>query len=119
MPAFAWKANRKPGPHDDNGASWVRVTPGFFNTLGNPILMGKPITDTGTTQRVAVINEAFAKKFFKGANPIGRHFGSGKLKYAGMYTLIGVAADMRLCNLGSQGPDPADVLRPGNADGKL
>jgi putative ABC transport system permease protein len=113
MSGQAWNAGIRvegkpePGPHDDNGASWVRVTPGFFSTLGNPILMGNAITDddTGTTQRVAVINEAFAKRFFKGENPIGRHFGSRNSKYAGMYTVIGVAADMRYVTWGLKEPN--------------
>jgi hypothetical protein len=33
----------------------------------------------------AVINKAFAKRFFKGENPIGRHFASGETKYSGMF----------------------------------
>jgi putative ABC transport system permease protein len=112
MSGMAWNAGIRvegkpePGPHDDNGASWVRVTPGFFRTLGNPILTGRPITneDRETTQRVAVINQVFAKKFFPGGNPIGRHFGSTKAKYAGMYTVIGVAADMRYVTWGLKDP---------------
>ena len=87
----------EPSPKADTSAGWTRVTPGFFETLGNRILMGRPITeeDTATTQPVAVINEAFAKKFFKGENPIGRHFGPSMMKYAGLYTVVGVVADMR------------------------
>jgi len=87
----------EPGPKDDTSAGYTRVTPHFFETLGNRIVMGRPITeeDTPTTQAVAVINEAFAKRFFKGQNPIGRHFGPDKMKYAGVYTVVGVAADMR------------------------
>jgi putative ABC transport system permease protein len=112
MSGMAWNAGIRvqgkpePGPRDDNGASWVRVTPGFFSTLGNPIRMGRPIAedDTAATQRVAVINEAFAKKFIKGENPIGRHFGSTRSKYAGMYTVIGVAADMRYITWGLKDP---------------
>jgi putative ABC transport system permease protein len=42
-----------------------------------------------------VINEAFARKFFKGQNPIGQHFGPGKLKYSSTYEVVGVVRDMR------------------------
>ncbi|WP_229739427.1 ABC transporter permease [Edaphobacter dinghuensis] len=113
MSGEAWNAGIRvagkpePGPHDDNGASWVRVTPGFFETLGNPILRGRPITDddTAATLHVAVINEAFAKKFFKGEDPIGRHFGSRKMKYAGIYTVVGIAADMRYVTWGLKEPN--------------
>jgi putative ABC transport system permease protein len=108
----AWNAGIRvagkpePGPREDNGASWVRVTPGFFETLGNPILTGRPITedDTTATQNVAVINQAFARKFFKNEDPIGRHFGSTKAKYAGTYTVVGVAADMRYVTWGLKAP---------------
>jgi putative ABC transport system permease protein len=87
----------EPPAKENTGAGWTRVTPGFFETLGNRMVMGRPITDedTATTRSVAVINEAFAKKFFKGENPIGKHFGPGQMKYAGMFEVIGVASDMR------------------------
>ncbi|HEX3986052.1 MAG TPA: ABC transporter permease [Acidobacteriaceae bacterium] len=87
----------EPSAKEDDSAGWTRVTPGFFEALGNRIVMGRPITeeDASTTQNVAVINEAFAKKFFKGESPIGRHFGPDKMKYAGMYTVVGVARNMR------------------------
>ena len=112
MSGLSWNAGIRvegkpePGPHDDDGASCVRVTPGFFSTLGNPILRGRAITedDTAATQQVAVINQAFAKKFLKGGNPIGRHFGSTKSKNAGMYTVVGVAADMRYITWGLKDP---------------
>jgi putative ABC transport system permease protein len=96
----------EPGPRDENEASWVRVTPRFFSTIGNPILQGRSITDndTATTQRVAVINQAFAKRFFPGENPLGRQFGGRRAKYAGMYTVIGVAADMRYVTWGLKDP---------------
>jgi hypothetical protein len=44
---------------------------------------------------VAVVNEAFAKRFFKGQNPIGQHFGPLKLKYPSTYEIVGVVRDMR------------------------
>jgi predicted permease len=96
----------EPDAKSDYGAMWLRVTPGFFETLGNPILMGRPIldSDTGSTRNVAVVNEAFAKRFFKGENPIGRHFGPDKAKYAGMYEIVGVAGDMRYNSYGMKDP---------------
>src|SRR5205085_3385406 len=61
----------EPPPRADNGAGWTRVTPGFFETIGAKILLGRPITDEdrGATRQVAVVNEAFAKRFFKDGNP--------------------------------------------------
>jgi putative ABC transport system permease protein len=87
----------EPGAKEDTGAGWVRVTPEFFDTLGAKIVLGRSITeeDTAATRKVAVINEAFAKKFFKDQNPIGQHFGPDKIKYSGTYEIAGVVRDMR------------------------
>jgi putative ABC transport system permease protein len=84
-------------PDDDYSANWTRVTPGFFETLGNTILVGRPISDADNadTRSVAVVNEAFAKRFLSKENPIGQHFGPAPRKNAGMYEIIGVASDMR------------------------
>jgi putative ABC transport system permease protein len=89
----------EPGPQDDVSSGWTRVTPGFFEALGDRIVMGRPITDEDNgTRPVAVINEAFAKKFFGSANPIGQHFGPTPGNNAGMYEIIGVAADVNFGN---------------------
>ena len=101
----------KPEPHsgEDTGATWTRVTPGFFATVGNPILKGRPITeqDTATTPQVAVINEAFAKKFFKGEDTIGKHFGMNEMNHAGDFQVVGVAADMRYLTYNLKDPNRA------------
>ena len=80
-----------PGPHDNNEAHWDRVTPGYFDVLGNPIVEGRAITeeDTATSRPVAVINEAFARKFLGNQDPIGKHFGSRHVE------IVGVAKDER------------------------
>ena len=85
------------GKSEDKGSSgWTRVTPGFFETLGDQVVRGRPITeqDNADTRPVAVINEAFAKRFFGTENPIGQHFGPAPEKNAGMYEIVGVASDM-------------------------
>jgi putative ABC transport system permease protein len=86
----------EPGPNDAMTSTWTRVTPGFFAALGDRIVMGRPITedDNVNTRPVAIINEAFAKKFFGKENPIGEHFGPGPLKNAGLYEIVGVASDV-------------------------
>ena len=99
----------EPGAKEDTSASWARVMPGFFETLGAKIVRGRPITedDTATTRKVAVINEAFAKRFFKGQNPIGQHFGPDKIKYSSNFEIVGVARDMRYMTY-----DYKDPIRP-------
>jgi predicted permease len=106
----------KPEPHSgqDDGATWTRVTPGYFSTLGNRITMGRAIDerDTVNSPLVAVVNEAFAKKFFKGENPIGKRFGADEMIHAGDFEIVGVAADMRYLNYGYKEPDIAMYFLP-------
>jgi putative ABC transport system permease protein len=87
----------EPPPKEDTGAGWARIMPGFFDTIGAKIVLGRPITeeDTEATRKVAVVNEAFAKRFFKDQNPIGQHFGPDKIKYSANFEIVGVVKDMR------------------------
>jgi predicted permease len=99
----------EPPAKEDTSAGWARVMPGFFETIGAQMVLGRPITeeDTAATRNVAVVNEAFAKKFFKNENPIGQHFGPDKIKYAGTYEIVGVIKDMRYMTY-----DYKDPVRP-------
>lgn len=87
----------EPAPKEDTGAGWARVMPGFFETIGAKIVQGRPFTedDTANTLNVAVVNEAFVRRFFKDRNPIGQHFGIDRIKYASTYEIVGVARDIR------------------------
>lgn len=53
-----------------------RIGPGYFRAMGTPLLAGRDFDarDTLGSPKVAIVNEAFAKKLFAGANPIGRSF---------------------------------------------
>ena len=86
-----------PGPNDDKSASWDRVTAGYFEVVGTPILRGRSISeqDTAASRHVAVINEAFARKFFKDENPIGKHFGQNGIESGREYEIVGIAKDAR------------------------
>jgi predicted permease len=96
----------EPAPKEDTGSGFARVMPDFFDALGSKIVLGRPITeeDTATTRKVAVINEAFAKKFFKDQNPIGQHFGPNKIKYSSTYEIVGVVKDIRYMTWGMKEP---------------
>jgi len=96
----------EPPAKEDTGSGFALLTPDFFDTIGAKIVLGRPITeeDTATTRNVAVINEAFAKKFFKDQNPIGQHFGPSKIKYSATYEIIGVARDIRYMTWGMKEP---------------
>jgi|HubBroStandDraft_6_1064221.scaffolds.fasta_scaffold31438_2 putative ABC transport system permease protein len=99
----------EPAPKEDTGAGWARVVPGFFETIGAKIVMGRSLTedDTPATLNVAVVNEAFVKRFFKDQNPIGQHFGLDRIKYASTYEIVGVVRDMRYMTY-----DYKDPVRP-------
>ena len=86
-----------PGPNDDDFSSWDRVTPGYFEATGNPILRGRGITeqDRAGSPRVAVINEAFARKFFNREDPIGKFFGRHEMASSHLYEVVGIAKDAR------------------------
>lgn len=85
-----------PGPNDDNFVFWSRVTAGYLGVTGNPVLKGRGITeqDTSTSRHVAVINQAFARKFFKNQDPIGKYFGRDEMG-ARLYEIVGIAKDAR------------------------
>jgi predicted permease len=80
---------------DENNASWVRVSSGYFETLGTKILQGRSFNeqDAPTSQHVAIVNQTFAKRFFKDGNPIGKHFGNMDIRYAGQFEIVGVTED--------------------------
>ena len=96
----------EPGPKDDVSADWTRITPGFFDTIGARMLAGRAINedDNGNTRHVAVINEAFAKKFFGNKSPIGQHFGPTPVRNAGTYEIVGVVQNIHYVRWGFKDP---------------
>ena len=76
--------------------SWLRVSSDYFKTLGTPMLQGRSISaqDTASSQRVAVVDERFARKFFRQRDPIGQHFGMGGIPgHAADYKIVGVVGN--------------------------
>jgi putative ABC transport system permease protein len=67
----------------------VYVTPGYFDTLQMPVLAGRVFSDTdvAAAQHVAVVNQCFARKFYAGANPVGRYINKDTL-------IVGEVADV-------------------------
>lgn len=96
-----------PGPKDDNFTFWDRATAGYFDVVGERIVKGRGISeeDTATSRKVAVINEAFARKFFKNEDPIGKHFGkdAGNSK---QYEIVGISQDARYLTFDFDQPIP-------------
>jgi predicted permease len=93
---------------DSHSASWDHVGPGYLELMGQTIVRGRTITDqdNASAERVAVVDEAFVRKFFKkGEDPIGTRFGIDDVKNSGTFKIVGVA---RTANY----TDPSGHWRP-------
>ena len=100
---------RTPTREDDMSATYNVVGPGYFATMGIPLLLGRAFgpQDTGASPKVAVINETFAKWYLPGGSPIGKHFGiGGDPKHSNDIEVVGVVKDAKYQNLGER-PFPA------------
>ncbi len=87
-----------PKPGDNAGASWDRVSAHYLQNLGTTMARGRTFTeaDNETTAPVAIVNEAFVKRFFKSdEDPIGQHFGLDEPQNVGTFTIVGVVRDAR------------------------
>jgi predicted permease len=81
------------------------IGPGFFDTVGLTLLAGRDFapSDTAAAPRVAIVNEAFARFFFDGANPIGRRFGWGRSQGYDI-EIVGLVKDAKVNNLRDEVP---------------
>ncbi len=90
-----------PKPDEEMNSRMDHVGPGYFSTLGIPILMGREIEaqDTAVSIRAAVVNQTFARRFFPNANPIGKHVSDTYSGNPAEMVVVGVAADAKYNNL--------------------
>jgi len=84
-------------PDEDNGASWDRVGPQYFETVGTRLLRGRVIgkEDTPTSRRVAVVSRAFVQKYYPKGDAIGKHFGIGDASHTDDYEIVGIVEDAK------------------------
>jgi macrolide transport system ATP-binding/permease protein len=85
-------------PDLNKGASWVKGTAEYFDSVGTRVVMGRSFTwqDTLHGAPVAVVNQEFVKQFFGKRNPIGHHFGFSGPTQTGMdgaHEIVGVVED--------------------------
>ncbi len=83
-------------PDINKGASWVKGSAEYFDSVGTRVVMGRGFTlqDTLNSAPVAVVNQEFVKQFFGKRNPIGHHFGgSGPRRHDEAHEIVGVVAD--------------------------
>jgi len=96
-----------PKMSEEAGASWDRVSADYLQNLGIPVLRGRHFTaaDNETTAPVAVVNQAFVKRFFKSdEDPVGQHFGLDLPENVGTFRIVGVVGDAKFASWGLSRP---------------
>ncbi|MEX2263646.1 MAG: ABC transporter permease [Bryobacteraceae bacterium] len=102
-------AGQTPAPNDFLNTSYNTVSPRYFETMGMRVVAGRTFTGgeaEGRQLRPIVVNEAFARRFFPGIDPIGRHVGIGTGTAAKPeFEIIGVTSDAKYRSL-REAPPP-------------
>jgi predicted permease len=99
------------GPDADTRVSVARVGTDYFRTMGIPLLAGREFmrTDTMRAPRVAVVNEAFARKFNLGANVIGKRLAMGRATDRSLdIEIVGLMRDAKYSRVSE--PPPPQVM---------
>jgi len=78
-------------------ASFDRVSASYLSALGQQVLRGRGFTDADNenTAPVALVNQAFVRRFFPNEDPLDRHFGLDVPENAGMFRIVGVLRDAK------------------------
>jgi predicted permease len=92
----------------EGNSKFTWVSPEYFETMGIPVVQGRSLTleDTASSQRVALVNETFVRRYLSGANPIGHTLRtSPEPDYpATVYEIVGVIPDTKYNDLRGQTP---------------
>ena len=91
MNDFAVEGQPPPAPNVNQEIAVASVTPGYFDTIGVPLVKGRHFTadDCDEAPRVALVNEAGVRHWFGGASPVGRRIVSGAQR-----EIVGVVGDV-------------------------
>jgi predicted permease len=96
-----------PKMHEESGASWDRVSANYLQDLGVGLVRGRNFTaaDNETSDAVALVNEAFVKRFFKtNEEPLDQHFGIDLPENAGTFRIVGIVRDAKFAGWGLYSP---------------
>jgi len=96
-----------PTMSEQAGASWDRVSARYLRDLGVPLVRGREFTDADneTAAPVAVVNEAFVKRFFKSdEDPLGQHFDIDVPENANTYQIVGIVRDAKFAGFALRDP---------------
>jgi putative ABC transport system permease protein len=104
------------GPDTDIGSSYNEVGPGYFSTLGVPLLAGRDFTraDALGASKVAIVNETFAKKFNLGRDPVGRRIGNDGYNGSLTIQIVGLMKDAKYSEV--KRPTPPVFFMPYRQD---
>ena len=86
-----------PKVDEKNSSSWNRVSRTYFSTIGQNVVHGRDFdrSDTSGSRPVAIVNEAFVRRFFKNEDPMGKRFGMDMARFAKTYEIVGVVRDAK------------------------
>jgi predicted permease len=96
-----------PAPGEPTGASWDRVSTQYLQHLGVKLVRGRYFTeaDNETSENVAIVNEAFVRRFFKAdEDPIDRYFGLNLPENVGTYRIVGIVRDAKFAGFALDQP---------------
>jgi putative ABC transport system permease protein len=95
-------------PGEQLAASYRAISPGYFQTMGVPLLKGRDFTDRDNSEApgVAIVNQSFARRFFPDEYPVGKRLDIGD-GYNRMREIVGVVADTKSNSL--KEPAPAEM----------
>jgi predicted permease len=96
-----------PKPGEQAGASWDRVSANYLQNLGVKLARGRHFTasDNEKSELVAVVNEAFVRRFFKsGEEPLDQHFGLDLPEYANTFRIVGIVRDAKFAGFALDQP---------------
>ena len=96
-----------PKMEEESGASWDRVSADYLKNFGVSVLRGRGFSaaDNENSELVAVVNEAFVKRFFKSnEEPLDQHFGIDLPENAGTFRIIGIVRDAKFAGFALSRP---------------
>ncbi len=101
------------------GVGWQVVMPGYFKTMGIPLLRGRDFTeeDFQRAQHSTIVNETLARTIFAGEDPIGKRVQFGTPQTKDWHEIIGVVGDVRHLDLETQ-PQPRAYDLLGQSGGR-
>jgi putative ABC transport system permease protein len=91
---FSIAGRPEPSPSQSPSARFNLVSEDYFRTFGIPLISGRDFTphDSPEAPGVALINEAMARRFWPGQNPLGRQI---TLDHRRWYSIVGLVGDVR------------------------